>query len=102
MQMLIMSTVSYLPESFKDAYRRFKDLPSPPSFVTMKGPYSKSEIGSGLKLFVLYEFDQSKMQEAYEFVANRMGKFVGVPGFTYSIDVLFEPKDAALKPFGDT
>jgi hypothetical protein len=99
--MVIISIVSYLPENFKESYKRFKDLPSPPSFVTMKGPYMKSEAGLGLTGYVLYEFDQSKMREAYEFVATRMGKFVGVPGYTYSIDVLFEPKDATLKPFGD-
>ena len=99
--MVIMSIVSYLPENFKDAYKRFKDQPSPPPFVTIKGPYMKSEASSGLKGYVFYEFEQSKMREAYEFVVTRMGKFVGVPGFTYSIDVLFEPKDAALKPFGE-
>jgi hypothetical protein len=97
--MVIMSTVSYLPESFKEAYKRFKDLPSPPSFITLKGPYAKSEVGLGLKMFILYEFDQSKAQEALQYVATRMGKFYGVPGFTYSIDVLLEGKDG-LKAFG--
>jgi len=98
--MVIMSTVSYLPENFKDAYKRFKDLPPPPSFVTMKGPYMKTEADSGLKGYVIYEFDKSKMREAYEFVATRMGKFVGVSNFTYSIDVLFEPADIGINAFG--
>ena len=98
--MVIMSTVSYLPETFKETFKRFKDLSSPPSFVTMKGPYMKTEAGSGLKGYVIYEFDQSKMREAYEFVATRMGKFVGVSGFTYSIDVLFEPTDTGIDAFG--
>jgi len=98
--MVIMSTVSYLPENFKEAFKRFKNLPSPPSFVTMKGPYMKTETGQGLTGYVFYEFDQAKMREAYEWVATRMGKFVGVPGYTYSINVLFEAKDAAFEPFG--
>jgi hypothetical protein len=97
--MVIMSTVSYLPESFKEAYKRFKEIPPPPSFVTLRGPYGKSDVGQGLKMFILYEFDQSKMREAMEFVAARMGKFFGVPGFTYSIDVLLEPKEG-VKAFG--
>jgi hypothetical protein len=99
--MVIMSTVSYLPENFKDAYKRFKDLPPPPSFLTMKGPYMKTEAGSGVKGYVIYEFDPSKMKEAYEFVVTRMGKFVGVPGYTYSVDVLFESVDAGLKALGE-
>ncbi len=99
--MIIMSTVSYLPEYFKDAYQKFKEMPSPPPFVTLKGPYMKCEAGTGIKGYAFYEFEPSKMKEALDFVVIRMGKFVGIPGYTYSIDVLTDATDAALRPFGE-
>jgi hypothetical protein len=47
----------------------------------------------------IYEFDKSKMAEALEALNKRMAKFIGVPGFTYSLDVWLEI-DEALKSVG--
>ena len=92
--MVITSTLSYPLESANEVVKRFKDLPPQPSFITWKGPFTKSEVGVGFKVFSIYEFDQSKMAEALEALNNRMAKFIGVPGFTYSLDVWLEINEA--------
>jgi hypothetical protein len=97
--MVIIVNVSYPLESSKEAGKRFTELPPVPSYVTLKGPYFSSEVGVGIKAFVVYEFEQSKMRETIEFVNSRLGKYFGVPGYTFSSGVWLEAKEA-LKMIG--
>jgi hypothetical protein len=51
-------------------------------------------LGVGIKLISIWEYDPSKMAESVEFAANYYATFIGVPGFTYTIDTWFEIKEA--------
>jgi hypothetical protein len=53
----------------------------------------------GIKALAVYEFDQSKMREAFEFVNSRLAKYFGVPGYTFSSGFWLEAKEA-LKMIG--
>ena len=97
--MVITSTLSYPSESANEVGKRFKDLPPQLPFITWKGPYIRSKVGLGFEVFSIYEFDQSKMAEVLESIGNRMAKFIGIPGFTYSLDVWLEAKEG-LKLIG--
>jgi len=97
--MVIISIVSYPTESSKEVGKRLGELPPPPAYVTIKGPYVSGEVGVGIKSIILYEFDQTKTREVMEYVANRLAKYIGIPGFTYSANIWFEAKEA-LKMIG--
>ncbi len=97
--MVLIGVLSYPPESSKEMAKRFKDQPSLPAYITMKGPYFSSELGEGMKSIVIYEFDQSKYSEANQFIITRYTKYYGVPGFTYSVNTWLETKEA-LKAIG--
>ena len=97
--MVIISIVSYPPEQAKEVAKRFGELPPIPSYMTMKGPYVSGELGLGVKTIIVYEFEQAKTREAMEYVGNRIAKYFGVPGFTYSVHLWFEIKEA-LKMIG--
>jgi hypothetical protein len=97
--MVIITIVSYPPESAKEMAKRWGELPPPPAYVTMKGPYFSGEVGVGIKAIVLAEFDQSKTLEAMEYANSRVAKYFGVPGFTYSHNLWLEAKEA-LKMIG--
>ncbi len=97
--MVIIVNVSYPLESSKETAKRFAELPPVPSYITLKGPYSSSEIGVGIKALAVYEFDQSKMREAFEFVNSRLAKYFGVPGYTFSSGFWLEAKEG-LKMIG--
>jgi hypothetical protein len=62
--------------------------------MTIKGPYFSGEVGAGVKAIIIYEFDQTKTKEAMEYVGNRLAKYFGVPGFTYSANIWLEVKEA--------
>jgi len=92
--MVIIGIVTFPTESSKEMGKRFMDIPPLPTYITRKGPYVGSEIGVGIKLISLWEYDPSKMAEATEFVGNYYAHFFGVPGFTYNAGAWFEIKEA--------
>ncbi len=92
--MIIVGTVSYPTEHSKEVAKRLGGLPPLPPYMTTKGPYVTSELGSGIKGMVIFEFDQSKTREAIEYVGNRYAKYIGVPGLTYSFSPWMEIKEA--------
>lgn len=52
-----------------------------------------------MKVIAVYEFDQSKLLEAYQFIITRYTKYYEVPGFTSSQQTRLESKEA-LKAIG--
>ena len=92
--MVIIANMSYPTESAGEMPKRFMEQPPLPAYITMKGPYGIFEVGAGIKLIVIYEFDKSKLSEAYEAIAARCTKYLGVPGLTYSTNIWLEAKEA--------
>ena len=97
--MVMISISMYPPASAKEVGKRYTQLPSLPQYMTLKGPYFKTEAGLGIKSIALYEFDASKIQEAGEVLRSRIAKLMDVPGYTVSVDIWTEVKDA-LKMVG--
>jgi hypothetical protein len=97
--MVIIVTMAYPPESAKEIVKRFKEQPPLPAYITLRGPYAIGEVGVGIKVITIYEYDQSKFSEAMDFLGARYAKYVGVPGYTYSIQTWVELKEA-LKAYG--
>ena len=97
--MVIVNIISYPTESAKEMGKRLMEQPPLPAYLTVKGPYVSPEVGAGMKAIAIYEFDKSKLSEAYEVIAARNTKYFGVPGFTFSQNIWLEAKEA-LKAMG--
>jgi hypothetical protein len=97
--MVAIGMTSYPAESSKEMARRFMEIPPLPTYITRKGPYFGSELGVGIKTIAIYEYDPSKMAEAAEYIGNSYARFIGVPGFTYTVGTWLEAKEA-LKRIG--
>jgi hypothetical protein len=91
--MVIIAASSYPLESAKEVGKRLLEMPPVPSFMTLKGPFLDSEVGTGVKSINLFEFDRTKTAEAMDYVLARMANYIGVPGFTYSVRVWLEAKE---------
>ena len=92
--MVIITTVAYPPESAKELAERFLTVPAIPDYMTRKGPYIGSNLDDGVLTYSIWELDKSKMADGYEFLANYLAGFFGVPGFTYKIRVCFDLEEA--------
>lgn len=97
--MVIITNISYPPESAQDMAKRFIEAPQLPDFLKRKGPYIDSTIKKGVTALSIYELDKSKLGEGYEYLGNYMTIFFGVPGFKYEVKPCFEVQEA-LKMIG--
>ncbi len=97
--MVIIAASSYPLESAKEVGKRLLELPPLPPFLTIKGPFLDSEVGAGVRSINLFECDRAKTAEAMDYIITRMSNYIGVPGFTYSVRVWLEAKEA-LKLIG--
>jgi hypothetical protein len=92
--MIIISLTTYPTESAGEIGKRFVGMPALPDYITMRGPYINSTVEEGIKGITIYEFKDQRYSEAYQVLADRVAKFFGVPGFTYSLHHWLEAKDA--------
>jgi hypothetical protein len=92
--MVIIATMSFPPESRDEMKKRFLEQPPLPEGITIKGHYTNTAEGEGIKTIVIYEVDQSKFVEGMLTVNNRYVKYYGVPGFSYSVQPWLEIKEA--------
>lgn len=91
--MVIIGMMSYPPERAEEMSRRFLESAPIPAYMTLKGPYLNSEVGTGFKVISVYEFEQPKVKEAFEVVLDRYSKFTGVPGYTFSVKIWLQMSD---------
>jgi len=92
--MVTIGMVAFPTESAKEMGKCFMTLPAFPPFLTRKGPYFGSTLGMGIKTISIFEYDASKKAEADEFLGNYYATFIGVPGYTYSLETWFEVSEA--------
>jgi len=97
--MVIIGMQSYAPEGAKEMGKRFLGMGPVPSYITMKGPFIGGTKGEGIQTITLYECERSKLPDAFEALGNRYAAYIGVPGYTYSIQVWYEATEA-LKMIG--
>lgn len=91
--MVIIGMMSYPTESAKEMYNRYKTLPPIPEYMKMKGPYWNSEVGVGYNVITIYEFEKSKMKEGNDVILGRYARFMGIRGFTFSVQLWLEMSD---------
>ncbi len=92
--MVIISNITFPPESAKEIAERFLSLPDLPDYITRRGPYLTSNIHDGSVVYSIYELDKSKLADGMLFLSDYMAKFFGVPGFNYEVKVYFEVEEA--------
>jgi len=97
--MVIITNVSYPPESASDMAKRFLETLPIPDFMTRRGPYFTATLKNGIMGLSVYEIEKSRIAEGSEFLGNYMTAFFGVPGFKYEVKTYYNV-DEALKMIG--
>jgi hypothetical protein len=97
--MVIIGRLLFLPTSAREVGKIFTKQPPLSEYMTVRGPYIASAEGEGFQSTNIYEFDPSRMAEAFEALSNRYAAYHDVPGLTYSVRVCLEAPEA-LKMVG--
>ena len=71
-------------KNIKEYARKVVELPPLPAYITKRGPY----IHEAVRIMVVYEFDEAKIADAWEFIRKHLDAFRSIPGFTLSAPIL--------------
>ncbi len=92
--MVLICMISNPPESGKEMISRSKQLPRLPEYIKTIGPYVSSTVREGIKTLTIYEFEDSRFADASKHINRLLQTFIGVPGYTFSLEVWVKAKDA--------
>ena len=85
--MIIKCILSLPLESIQGYAEQFSELSSLPEYIIRKGPYANNKEGAFHQIIILYEFERSKLKEAWKNIVNQMDSLCSVPGFTISAHI---------------
>ncbi len=91
--MIIISNVTYPPESSHEIAKRFLTAPALPEFLTKRGPYISTNRSEGVHSMTLYEVDNSRLAEGLQEVGRSLAIYIGVPGYSYDILTYYETEE---------
>lgn len=85
--MVIKCILSVDMESIKYYDKQLSQLPPLPEHITKKGPYVNNNEGAAHQIIILYEFDRSKLREAWTNILKQIDSLHGVPGLAISAHI---------------
>lgn len=88
--MVIITNVTYPPESTKEIAKRYLKAPTLPDFLTKKGPYISSSMAGGMNSITFYELNDDRFAEGIKAIQDSMTIYFGVPGYKYDLKPYFE------------
>ncbi len=88
--MVIISNVTYPPESTKEIAKRYLKAPTLPAFLTKRGPYVSSSMTDGMNSITFYELDNDRFAEGIKAIQDSLSIYFGVPGYKYDLKPYFE------------
>ena len=81
--MVIITESLYPAKCSEEIIKRISEIAPLPKFLSINGPYTKFISKSLIKSIAIYEFHESKLLEASEYIGKRLSSCDGVSGYTY-------------------
>ncbi len=97
--MVIISDVTYPPESAKEIAKRYLKAPILPTFLKKKGPYITADRRDGIHSITFYELENEKLADGLKAIGDSLSIYFGVPGYSYNIKPYYELQEG-LKMLG--
>jgi hypothetical protein len=85
--MVIKCILSGSMESINCSAKKCWEFPALPEYIAKKGPYVNNNGGADHQIIISYEFDGSRLREAWENVFKQMDSLHGVAGLNISIHI---------------
>lgn len=92
--MVIVTTVSFNKNDMFRTEGHMGKLPPVPGYINMMGPYIKNvKFGGGIQTVHLFEFDESRLAEARDFISDRMRIYNEMADMSYSVELWLDLED---------
>ena len=92
--MVIVTTVFFNKKNMCEMERPMEELSPIPGYINMMGPYIKNvKFGGGIQTINLFEFDESRLVEARDFISDRMRTYAEIADLNYSVELWLNLED---------
>ena len=81
--MLVKCTLSVSLKNIGVYVGKLSELPPLPGYITRRGPFIHEGAGEDDRIITIYEFDKSRLAEAWEIISNHLDVFRDIPDFTF-------------------
>jgi len=71
-------------EEISSYVKKISELPPLPEYIAKRGPFINNGEGDGNRIITLYDFDESRLIEAWDIIFKQVHIFRDLPGFTFS------------------
>ena len=85
--MVIKCILSGSMETIEYSVKQCWELPPLPEYMAKRGPYVKNQKGAAHQIVILYEFDRSRLKEAWRRVSEQMDFWRAVGGLAISAHI---------------
>ena len=82
--MVIKFTLPVPLEEIWPYIKKILELPPLPEYITKRGPFINNGEGDKNRIITLYDFDESRLIEAWDIIFKQVRIFRDLPGFTFS------------------
>jgi hypothetical protein len=81
--MVIKCTLPFPLKVILPYLQKMSELPPLPGYITQRGPFINNDGRDKNRVVIAYDFDESRLAEAWEIVLNHLNVFRDIPGFTF-------------------
>jgi hypothetical protein len=81
--MIVKCTISVSLKNLGVYGGKLSELPPLPGYITMRGPFIHLGSGGDDRIDTIYEFDKTRLPEAWEIISNHLDLFRNIPGFNF-------------------
>ena len=82
--MVIKCTLSVCLKNIGGYARKLSELPPLPGYIIRRGPFVSDGVGGDDRVITIYEFDKSRLADAWQIISDQLDVFQDIPGFTFS------------------
>jgi hypothetical protein len=82
--MVIKFTLPVPFEHISPYFIKISELQPLPEYIIKRGPFIKNKVGDKIRIITIYDFDESRLAEAWEIISDQLDVFRDIPGFNFS------------------
>lgn len=82
--MVIKCTLPVPFEHISPYFKKISELQPLPEYITKRGPFINNRVGDKNRIITIYDFDESRLAEAWGIISDQLDVFRDIPGFTFS------------------
>jgi hypothetical protein len=80
--MVIQCTLSVSLKNIGTYAGKLSEVPPLPGYITRRGPFIQDGAAGGDdRIITIYEFDKSRLADAWQIISNQLDAFHDIPGF---------------------